>query len=325
MKMKAVVQDRYGPPEVLRIAVVDRPVPGRNQVLVRVRAATVNRTDCHRRGADQAVWRLFAGLRRPRIRIPGSEFAGEIEAVGEAVTGFAMGDEVFGFNQWTLGAHAEFVRAQADGLIAHLPAGMTFEQAAAVPDGALNALGCLRKIGVGPGQFVLVYGATGSIGTAAVQLAAHFGAHVTAVAAKNVELVRSLGADEVIDLNREDFTKDSRKYDVVYDAVGKLPFGRARGSLRRGGVYLTTDKWRNLFVTPWYARIVGRRGKLGIPPRYTTNDVLLLKELIETGRYRAVIDRTYPLEHVVEAAHFVETGQKTGNVVLTVASDPASA
>ena len=323
--MRAVVHDRYGPPEVLRLEDVERPTPKPAEVLVRVRATTINRTDCHRRAADPFIWRLFAGLRRPRRRILGSELAGEVVAAGDAVTGFAVGDQIFGLNQWTFGAHAEFVCVSADGLVARKPPLVTFDEAAAVCDGALNALGCLRRSRVGNGQRILVYGASGSIGTAAVQLAKHLDAHVTAVCnTKNVELVRSLGADEVIDYTREDFTKNGRSYDVIYDAVGKYSFRRSRRSLRRGGVYLATDKWRNLFVTPWFARLVGRRGRLAIPPRYTQRDVLWLAELIRAGRYRAVIDRRYPLDRVVEATRYVESGQKTGNVVLTVSGDAAS-
>lgn len=316
--MRAVVHDRYGPPDVLRLANVEQPVPGPGEVLVRVRATTVNRTDCHRRAAQPFLWRLIAGLRRPRRQVLGSELAGEVAASGPAVTEFAVGDEVFGLNPWTLGAHAEFVCVRADGLIAHLPPGAGFTEAAAVCDGGLNALTALRRAGVGGGEKVLIYGASGSIGTAAVQLAASFGADVTAVCdARNVETVRSIGAHRVIDYTREDFTRNGEQYDVIYDAVGKQSFRKCKKSLKPGGVYLATDGWQNVarsFLAPLH-----RRKKVLFPVGpYAKTDVLFLGQLLENGTYRAVIDRSYPLHAVVEAARYVETQQKTGNVVLIV-------
>jgi NADPH:quinone reductase-like Zn-dependent oxidoreductase len=314
--VKAVVWDRYGPPEVLRLGEVERPVPGDDEILVRVHATTVNRTDCHRRAASPFLWRLLLGLRRPRQRVLGMEFAGVIEAVGSSVSGFAVGDEVFGLKGF--GAHAELLCIPAGKLVAHKPANVTFEQAAAVLDGAMNALTCLRRAGVGPDKHVLVYGASGSIGTAAVQLAKHFGARVTAVCnTKNVELVRSLGADEVLDYTGgEDFTQNRDAYDVVVDAVGKHSFMRSRHALKAGGFYVATDGMRNLALAP-ISRLGSRRVALPIP-RPSRDDVLLLKQLLEGGKYRAVIDRSYPLEDIVEASRYVETQQKTGNVVLTV-------
>jgi NADPH:quinone reductase-like Zn-dependent oxidoreductase len=206
--------------------------------------------------------------------------------------------------------------------LAHKPTGMSFEEAAAVCDGAILALGCLRPANPRKGQRTLVYGASGSIGTAAVQLARYFDADVTAVCnTKNVELVRSLGADEVVDYTLEDFTKNGQTYDVIFDAVGKHSFWRCRGSLNRGGFYLATDQLQNLVLALWTSRVGDRRVVFPIPPRYTKKDVLFLKELIEAGKYRAVIDRCYPLEQVVEATRYVETEQKTGNVVLTVSGD----
>lgn len=225
--MRAVVHDRYGPPEVLRLDEVERPVPGHDEVLVKVRATTVNRTDCHRRAAEPFAWRLVAGLRRPRRQILGSELAGEVAAAGPAVTELAVGDQVFGLNPRALGAHAEFVCLSAAGLIAHKPSGVGFAEAAAVCGGGLDALAALRRARLRKGQKIVIYGASGSIGTAAVQLARYFGADVTAVCnTKNVELVRSLGAARVIDYTAEDFTSDGRGYDVIYDAVGKHSLGR---------------------------------------------------------------------------------------------------
>ena len=207
----------------------------------------------------------------------------------------------------------------ASGLIALKPIGMNFEEAAAVLDGGLNALGCLRRAKLRAGQRALIYGASGSIGTAAVQLARYFDADVTAVCnTKNIEIVKSLGADRVIDYTQEDFTKNGETYDVIFDAVGKHSFRRCRDSLKQGGIYVATDGLRNLILALWTPRLGGKKVMFPIPPRYTKKDVLFLKELIETGRYRAVIDRRYPLEAVVEATTYVETKQKTGNVVLTI-------
>ena len=325
--MRAVVHDRYGPPEVLRLEDVERPGAKKDEVLVRIHATTVNRTDTGFRSAEFLVARFFTGLLRPRRKILGSEFAGEVEAVGAAVTEFAVGDRVFGVNAKG-GAHAEFISVPESAPLAHMPAGVTFEEAAAVCDGALLALWVLRRTDVRKGQKILVYGASGSIGTAAVQLAKYFDARVTAVCnTKNVELVRSLGAAEVIDYTREDFTKNAETYDLIFDAVGKLSFGRCRGSLNPGGAYAVTDLgflWQNPLFAVWTSRLGDK--KVLIPlPRHTKKDVLFLKELIEAGKYRAVIDRSYVLEDVVEAATYVETGQKTGNVVLAVSRNGSGA
>jgi NADPH:quinone reductase-like Zn-dependent oxidoreductase len=318
--MKAVVHDRYGGPEVLRLEEVERPAPKDGEVLVRVRAATVNRTDSGWRRPHPFFVRFFTGFRRPRRRILGSDFAGEVEAVGAGVSEFAVGDHVFGSTAG-FGANAEFVCVPETGRIAHKPAGLTFEEAAPICEGAFYALTCVRKAGVREGQRIVVYGASGAIGTAAVQLAKHLGAHVTAVCnTKNVDLVRSLGPDRVIDYIQEDFTRNGETYDVVLDAVGKHSFRRSRRSLARGGVFATTDLGF-MWQVPLFSLVTrlagGRRVMLPIATN-TKADVLFLKELIEAGQYRAVVDRTYPLEDVVEATRYVETGQKTGNVVLTL-------
>lgn len=327
--MRAVVYDRYGPPDVLRLAEVARPIPKADEVCVKVHATTVNRTDCAIRGGQDIITRLgysivttgspFQALLRPTQRILGMEVAGEIAAIGAAVTTFAVGDHVFGVNAGHFGAHAEFMCMRASAPLARMPAGMTFEDAAAICDGAILARGCLRRANLQTGQHILIYGASGSIGTAAVQLAKYFGADTTAVCnTKNVATVRALGADRVIDYTREDFTKNGETYHVIFDAVGKQRFRRCRGSLKPGGVYLVTDGWENLFWAAWTARVGNKRVMFDIPPHYRQRDVIWLKELIEAGQYRAVIDRRYPLEQVVEAARYVETEQKTGNVVLTV-------
>jgi NADPH:quinone reductase-like Zn-dependent oxidoreductase len=318
--VRAVVYDRYGPPEVLHFEEVERPVPNDDEVLVRIHATTVNRSDCGYRAAHPFFSRVITGLRRPRQRISGTELAGVVEAMGAAVTEFEVGDEVFGLRS---GAHAEYVCVREQGALALKPARMSFEEAAAVPDGAMIALACLRKADPLKGRGILIYGASGSIGTAAVQLAKHFGAHVTAVCnTKNVELVRSLGADEVIDYLHEDFTKNGETYDVVFDSVGKHSFRRSRRSLKPGGIFIETDLGFGWHVPPLalLTRWIGDK-KVTLPiPKYTKENVVFLKELIEAGKYRAVIDRRYPLERVVEATKYVETGQKSGNVVLTAAS-----
>ena len=321
-RMRAVVYDRYGPADVLRLEEVPRPVPKDDEVLIKIHATTVNRTDTALRAAEPFASRFITGLLRPKRKILGTELAGEIEAAGAAVTEFEAGDQVFGVNAWKFGTHAQFVCMRESASLARKPAGTTFEEAAAVCDGAILALGCLRPADLRKGKAILVYGASGSIGTAAVQLARYFDADVTAVCnTKNVEIVRSLGADKVIDYTREDFTKNGQTYDVIFDAVGKHSFRRCEGSLNRGGFYLATDLWQNLVLALWTSRIGDKRVVFPIPPRYTKKDVLFLKQLIEAGKYRAVIDRCYPLEQVIEATRYVETGQKTGNVVLTISGD----
>jgi 2-desacetyl-2-hydroxyethyl bacteriochlorophyllide A dehydrogenase len=320
--MRAVVYEKYGPPEVLRLEEVPRPVPNDDEVLVKVHATTVNRTDTGLRIAEYFISRFVTGLLRPKNKVLGMEFAGEVVEAGAAVTQFKVGDEVFGAKAY--GAHAEFLAVPQSAAVALKPAAMPFEEAAAVTDGVMLALACLRKAGPLEGRSIVIYGASGSIGTAAVQLAKHFGADATAVCAtRNLELVRSLGADAVVDYTQEDFTRNGKKYDVIFDAVGMHSFRRSRRSLKRGGTYIETDlgfMWHvPLFIllTRW---VGDKKVKMGIP-HYTKEDVLFLKELIEAGKYRAVIDRTYPLEDMIEAVRYVETGQKTGNVVVTVADE----
>jgi len=328
--VRAVVYDRYGAPDVLRLEEVERPTPNADEVLVKIHATTVNRADCATREANRRsglavslLSRLISGIRRPRQRILGNELAGEVEAVGAGVTEFAVGDRVFGSSGLRFGAHAEFICLPERARIAQMPTGMSFEEAAPICDGALNALTCLKQADLRKGRTILIYGASGAIGTAGVQLARHFGADVTAVCStKNLELVRSLGADRVIDYTQEDFTKNGQTYDVILDAVGKHSFRRCRASLGPGGIYLPTDGLGNLVLALWTPRVGDKKVLFQIPPRQTKRDVLFLKELVEAGEYRPVIDRRYPLEDVVEATRYVETEQKTGNVVLTVKSRP---
>jgi NADPH:quinone reductase-like Zn-dependent oxidoreductase len=316
--MRAVVARTYGPPEVLRIEEVPRPVPRENEVLVRVRATTVTRTDCGFRGASPFFSRIFTGLRRPKQPIVGMELSGVVEEVGADVTEFAVGDEVFGLRS---GANAEYVCVREAGALAPKPESLSFEQAAALGDGASIARACLAKAELGPGKRIVVYGASGAIGTAAVQLAKATGADVTAVCdTRNVEVVRSLGPDRVIDYTAEDFTKSGETYDAIFDAVGKHSFRRGRRSLQPGGVFIETDLGFLWHVPPLAlaTRWLGDK-RLTLPiPKYTKEDVLHVKELVDAGKYRPVVDRTYPLEQVVEATRYVETGRKTGNVVLTL-------
>jgi NADPH:quinone reductase-like Zn-dependent oxidoreductase len=325
--MKAIVYDTYGSADVLRLATVERPVPKEDEVLVRVKATTVNRMDVHTREANRRAGgvvgsllsRMITGFPRPRQRILGNEFAGEVESIGAAVKEYAVADRVFGTTKLRFGAHAEFMCVSERDRMAHMPDGMSFTDAAAICDGGLNALMCFKPADLRSGRRILIYGASGAIGTAGVQLARHFGADITAVCStKNLELVKSLGADRVIDYTQEDFTSSGKTYHVIFDAVGKMPFRRCLGSLEPGGMYLPTDGIENLIRVLLPSRPGAKRVVFPMPPRQTKADVLFLKRLVEAGEFRPVIDRTYPLEDVIEATRYVETEQKTGNVVLVV-------
>jgi NADPH:quinone reductase-like Zn-dependent oxidoreductase len=321
--MKAAVHTRYGPPDVVRISEVDKPTAKDNQVLVKVHATTVNRTDSGLRAAKPFINRFFTGLRRPRVTILGNEFAGAVEAVGRGVRAFAVGDRVFGYNGTRFGAHAEYLAMPEDGSLATIPADLTYDEAAASTEGSHYALSLIRKAKLRRGQDVLVYGATGAIGSAAVQLLKHLGANVTAVcASEHLELVRGLGADRVIDYTAGDFTKDEQRYDVVLDAVGKSSFGRTKRLLKPRGIYLSSDLGplsQNpilALITPLFG---GKRVRFPIP-RDNQEMVRYFKGLIESGAFRPLIDRRYRLEEIVEAYRYVESGQKIGNVVISVAS-----
>ena len=321
--MRAAVRTRYGPPDVVRVAEVEKPAAKDGEVLVRVHATTVNRTDCGLRAAKPFIYRFFTGLRRPRLTVLGNEFAGEVEAVGGGVTSFKVGDRVFGFNDISFGAHAEYMTMPEDGLLATMPANLTYEEAAPGTEGSHYALALIRTAKLQSGQDVLVNGATGAIGSAAVQLLKTMGAEVTAVCAtEHMELVRGLGAARVIDYTAEDFTRDERRYDVVLDAVGKSSFGRCRRLLKPGGLYLSTDLGplsQNpvlALVTPLFG---GRRVRFPIP-RQDQGTVTYLKERIESGAFRPLIDRRYRLDQIVEAYRYVETGRKVGSVVITIDS-----
>ena len=324
--MKAAIYTRYGPPEVVHIGEVEKPVPKENEVLIRVHATTVNRTDCgFRRPEYFVIIRLMNGVFRPRNKILGSEIAGEVEEVGKSVVSFKKGDQVFGLTGNTFGAHAEYVCLPEHAAICQKPVNMKNEEAAAVCDGLMLAFNYLGRVDFQKRRSILIYGASGSIGTAAVQLAKYYGATVTAVCnTKNSGLVKSLGADRVIDYTKEDFTRDAEKYDVVLDAVGKTSFFRCKKLMKKDAIYFSTDLGflaQNIFLPLWTAVFGGRKVKFPIP-RVTRKEVELFKEIIEKGKYRAVIDRSYPLERIVEAYRYVETGEKTGNVVILNTPDP---
>lgn len=324
--MRAAVRDRYGPPEVVRVVEVEQPAVTDHDVLVRVHATTVNRTDCGLRAAKPWIYRLFLGLGRPRRTILGTEFAGEVAAVGDAVTAFKVGERVFGFSGTTFGAHAEYlVLPEDESMLATIPEGLTFEEAAPGTEGSHYALSSIRATKIRRGQDVLVYGATGAIGSAAVQLLKQVGATVTAVCATDqLDLVKGLGADRVVDYTTEDFTRDGHRYDVVIDAVGKSSFGRCRRLLKPRGVYLSSDLGP-LSQNPLLALVTrlsrGRRVRFPIP-RSDPGVMAHLKELIASGAFRPVVDRSYPLDEIVEAYRYVESGRKVGNVVISVRPPP---
>jgi NADPH:quinone reductase-like Zn-dependent oxidoreductase len=319
--MRAAVRTSYGPPDVVRIAEVDKPAVRDNEVLVKVHATTVNRTDCGFRSGRPFFVRLLTGLPRPRVTVLGSEFAGEVAAVGHSVTSFQVGDRVFGFKGLPFGAHAEYMRIPEDGFLATMPASLSFEEAAPSTEGSHYGLALIRKAKVQPGQDVLVNGATGAIGSAVVQLLKQLGATVTAVCGtEHVELVKGLGADRVIDYTVEDFTRDEQRYDVVLDAVGKSSFLRSRRLLKPHGVYASSEFGplsQNLVFALITPLLRGKKAMLNIArddPRMAS----YFREVLESGAFRPLIDRRYRLEEIVEAYRYVETGRKIGNVVVDV-------
>jgi NADPH:quinone reductase-like Zn-dependent oxidoreductase len=319
--MKAVVHTKYGPPEVLQLKEVDKPVPKGNEVLIKVYATTVNRTDCGFRSAEYFISRFFSGLFKPKNQILGNEFAGVIEELGKDVSLFKVGDKVFGYNDIKFGAQAEYMTMGENEAIAVMPDNLSFEEAAPITEGAHYALCNIRAAEVKSGQRVMIYGATGAIGSAAVQLVKYFGTNVTAVCnTKNVELIKSLGADVVIDYTKQDFTKTDQRFDFIFDAVGKSSFGQCKPLLKNKGIYISTELGKNAenifyaLTTPLF----GGKKVLFPLPTISKGDILFLNGLVEAGKFKPVIDRRYTLEQIVEAAKYVETGQKTGNVVITV-------
>ena len=321
--MRAAVYTKYGPPEVVELMELEKPIPKKNEVLVKVVASTVNRTDAGLRSAEYIISRFWTGLLGPKLPVLGSEFAGIIEQVGEEVTVFKIGDKVFGFNDKTFGGHGEYLTIDASAAITTLPSNVDFITAAAITEGAHYALCDIRAAKVTIGQYVMVYGATGAIGSAAVQLLKHFGAHVTAVCnTKNVALIKSLGADVVIDYQVEDYTTTATKFDFIFDAVGKSSFGACKPLLNKKGIYISTEfgkNGENIFYA-LFTPLSGGKKLLFPMPTINKADVEFLKDLVEKGIFKPVIDRHFKLAQIVEAYKYVELGQKTGNVILEIPS-----
>ncbi len=320
--MKAIIYTKYGPPEVAKLSEVPKPVPKENEILVKVYASTVNRTDAGFRSAEYFISRFWSGLLRPKHQILGCEFAGMVEETGKAVTTFSKNDRVFGFNDKSFGGHGEYLTIAESDAVTTIPEGISFDVAAAITEGSHYALCDIRAAKVKPGQQVLVYGATGAIGSAAVQLLKHFGATVTAVCnSKNVALVKAQGADTVIDYQTQDFTKTTTTFDFIFDAVGKSSFKQCKPLLTNKGIYISTELGKN-GVNILLALTTPIRGgkKLLFPlPAISKEDVIFLQELVQSGAFKPVIDRTYHLDQIVEAYKYVESGEKTGNVILKVA------
>jgi 2-desacetyl-2-hydroxyethyl bacteriochlorophyllide A dehydrogenase len=330
--MKAIVYTQYGSPDVLRLAEVAKPTLKDNEVLIRVHATTVNYGDIVARDFKHITprefnmpfffWlpaRIAFGLSRPRSRILGSEFAGEIEATGKEVTRFKAGDQVFGYLGASFGAYAEYLCMPEDGVVAIKPATMTYAEAAAVPSGGMTALHLLRAVHIQSGQKVLINGASGGIGSHAVQLAKYFGAEVTGVCSTpRLDFVKSLGADTVIDYTKEDFTQNGETYDLIFDILGRSSFSRCKHSLKPNGRYLLASfKTPQLFQMLRTSTSGGKKVICALSPQ-TTDDLIALKELIEAGKIHTIIDRCYPLKQAAEAHRYVEQGHKQGNVVITV-------
>ncbi len=322
--MKAIVCEKYGPPDVLQLKEVEKPTPKDNEVLVKIHATTVNRTDNAYIKAIPSFTRLVTGLFKPRYTIPGTEFAGKVESVGKNVSSFKPGDRVFGFNDASYGTQAQYMTMSEDGALTTMPDDLTYEQAAASSEGAFYALNFLNKVKIDSEKKVLVNGATGAIGSATVQLLKSHEVDVTAVCnTKNMDLVRSLGANRVIDYTKEDFTKEDEMYHYVFDTVGKSSFGKCKPLLRPGGIYMSSDLGymaQNLFL-PLLTKFVGNKKTKFPIPEDCKGSILIIKKLIEKGEFKAVIDRTYPLEEIIEAYRYVGKGEKTGNVVITMGHD----
>ena len=325
--MKAAIYKQYGSPEVLHLTELMKPIPKDNEVLIRVRATTVNRTDCANLSAKPFIMRFTLGLFKPKKEIMGTEFAGEIVETGKSVSLFSIGDRVFGFNDGGLASYAEYMVIREDSPMAIIPKELTFEEAAPSFEGAHYAYNFINKVDLREGNKVLVNGGSGGIGSAMIQLLKYYKADITAVCnTKNIELMKVLGASRVIDFTKTDFTKDKEKFDFVFDSVGKSTFGKSKHILKPGGVYISSElgPWsQNIFfalTSALFGRLPGQSGKkvlFPFPPNIMRS-IQLIKKLIEEGKYRAVIDRTYSLNDIADAFRYVEKGMKTGNVVVKV-------
>jgi NADPH:quinone reductase-like Zn-dependent oxidoreductase len=327
--MKAIIWTKYGPPDVLQLKEVEKPTPLDNEVLIKIHATTVTAGDCEIRSLKfslllRLLMRLGFGLKGPRKRfsIPGVELAGEIESVGKDVKLFRKGDQVFGTSVEFFGAYAEYICLPEEGkagAMAIKPANMTYEEAAAVPVGGLEALNFLRKANIQSGQKVLINGASGSIGTFAVQLAKYYGAEVTGVGnPTSLEVMKSIGAIKVIDYTQEDFTKSGETYDIIFDVVGKSSFSGSISSLKKNGIYLLANPKPSLYIRGLWTSMTSSKRVISGLTKQKTEDLIFLKELIEAGKIKSVIDRRYPLEKIAEAHSYVDKGQKTGNVVINL-------
>ncbi|MBK5114782.1 MAG: NAD(P)-dependent alcohol dehydrogenase [Candidatus Heimdallarchaeota archaeon] len=321
--MKAIVYEKYGPPEVFQLKEVEKPTPKDNEVLIRIFATTATKYDCWVRSSTappgfRLMNRIASGIRKPKKPIIGMELAGEIKAIGKNVKLFKKGDQVYGISLVNMGTYAEYICLPED-VVAIKPTNMTYEEATAVPYGALTALYFLRKGNIQSGQKILIFGASGGIGTYAVQLAKIFGAEVTGVCSTTkIELVKSLGADRVIDYTKEDFTKRDEIYDVIFDTIGKSPFSGSKRSLKKGGFYIfTTFGLPRLLRILWLKLTSSKKVILGVVDS-KSEDLIYLKELIEAGKLKSVIDKRYPLEQIAEAHSYVESGNKKGQIVITI-------
>lgn len=323
LQMKAIIHKKYGPPSVAYLAEIDKPQPKDDELLVKVYASTVNRTDSGFRSAVYVVSRFWSGLFRPKYQVLGCEFAGIVENIGKNVSGFAIGDQVFGYNDKSFGGHAEYLTINCNGAVATAPENISLYEAAALTEGAHYALNIIRSAKVKKGQDVLVYGATGAIGSSAVQLLNCLGVNLTAVCnTKNVALLKSLGVGNVIDYQQSDFTKLGHTFDFVFDAVGKSSFGECRPILKAQGIYISTEFGKygqNLFFAIKHAIFKDKKKVLfPIPPDLSKQDVLYLKELAENQKFRPVIDSYRKMEEIVDVYEYVDSGKKTGNVILKI-------
>lgn len=330
--MKAIVYTEYGPPEVLKLKEVAKPAPKDNEVLVKIHATTVNFGDLIARNFKSVtpgkfnmlflfwlIGKISFGLNKPKKGVLGSEFAGVIESAGKDVKKFKIGDQVFGYNGQNMGAYAEYLCLPEGGCLAIKPSNMTYEEAAAVPYGAITALKLLRKVDIQPGQQVLINGASGGIGSAAVQLAKYFGADVTGVCGtRRLDFVKSLGADKVIDYTKEDFTQNNETYDLIFDVLGRSSFAKCKGSLKQNGRYLLASFKTRQLLQMIRTSIAGNKKVICALAVEKPEDLVFIKELVEAGKIKSIIDRRYPLEQTAEAHRYVEEGHKQGNVVITV-------
>jgi len=319
--MKAIVYTKYGSPDVLQLKEVDKPAPKENEVLVRVNATTVNRTDCANLSAKPFIMRFVIGLFKPRKTIPGTDFAGKIETVGPNVKSFKIGDKIFGFDDQVLSSQAQYLCISEEKAILKIPENLSYEEAVACAEGTHYAYNTINKVNIKKDQKILINGATGAIGSATLQISKYLGAEVVAVCdTKNIPLIKSLGADRVIDYLKEDFTKEKEQYDYVFDTVGKSTFNKCKPILKDKGIYISSELgWMasNIFYSISTC-FVGNKKVIFPIPKDIKDSLNFIKDLIEQGKFKAVIDRIYPLEQIADAYRYVEKGYKTGNVIIKV-------